>query len=232
MHFFGPDGSGKSSQVNLLLQRYLNRNVKARKYWIRSPHTLAYLLWEVALKVGFFRTISNKSGSYIKVPCVNRSWLMGRLWALVEWVSVLPFVVRADLYLLCGYTLIAERYLIDTLTFVAFSIDDPKFAQSPLAKLYLALIPKKTRFIFIDADYQTIYKRKSIFVNLTNPQDASNMAVGTSIKSELEPQAFIDFQRAIYQSIAKTTHALTINTAENSMQQTSRLIQQHLGLTE
>jgi thymidylate kinase len=222
VHFFGPDGAGKSTQADLVLAKLAGKNVKVRKYWARSPHTLAYLLWELAMKVGFYETVSGASGSFIKVPLVRKSRLLGRLWAIVELVSVLPLVMRAQLYLLCGYTLIAERYVLDTIAFVAFSINDAAFVQSPFAKLFTLLIPAQTKFILIDADYNTIHQRR-----------AAQLSYGTtssSIKTEMEPQAFIDFQRAVYQSLAQTTNALIVNTSEHTQQETFDLVAKYLGI--
>jgi hypothetical protein len=230
IHFFGPDGAGKSTQVNLLVSEFLSKRIKVRKYWIRSPHTLAYVLWKVSLKIGFFRTVSNKSGAYIKVPAVHRNRVLGRLWSLVELVSILPLVVRANLYLLSGYTLIAERYVLDTIAFVAFSINDSGFLQSPISWLFLALIPAKTKFIFVDADYDTIVQRRVHFLN--NEIVCSKKAPkknGSAIKTELEPREFIDFQRILYKTIAQANGALVINTSKHSPKETFNLILDYLN---
>jgi thymidylate kinase len=222
IHLFGPDGAGKSTQAYLLTAKLTSKNVQVRKYWTRSPHTLAYLLWELAMKIGFYETISGASGSFIKVPCVRRNRVLGRFWSLIELISVLPLAIRAKLYLFCGYTLVAERYIVDTIAFVSFSINDTTFPQSPMAKLFMKLIPKNTRFIFIDADYNTIRQRRAATLSWG--------ASASSIKTEMEPQAFIDFQRAVYKRLAIDTNALVVNTAEHSQQDTFNLIAAYLHL--
>jgi thymidylate kinase len=223
IHFFGPDGGGKSTQADLLAVRLMSKEIKVRKYWTRSPHTLAYILWRLSIKIGFFRTVSNVSGAYIKIPSVQKNRVLSELWAILELVSVIPLIIRAHLYLLCGYTLIAERYILDTIAFVAFSINDSSFSQSYLAKLFRALIPTKTKFIFIDADYETISKRRAHYL-------ASAKVWNASIKTELEPREFIDFQRATYKALARTTNALIICTAKHSKQETFNLIVKYLSI--
>lgn len=230
IHFFGPDGAGKSTQADLLLVHLMRKNVKVRKYWTRSPHTLAYVLWELSLKIGFFRTVSNASGAYIKVPAVHRNHLLGRLWSLIELMSILPLIVRAQFYLLSGFTLIAERYVLDTIAFVAFSIDDLSFLKSPLLRLFTALIPVKTKFVFIDADYDTIYQRRVHFLSRNANTNRATKLGGSSIKTELEPREFIDFQRAVYKSLARTEMALVVNTAEHSQQETFNLVLNYVDL--
>jgi thymidylate kinase len=221
IHLFGPDGSGKSSQADLLLARLAAQKVKVRKYWLRSPHTLAFLLWTLSIKVGFYRTVAGKSGTYIRIPAVNRSRVLRGIWPLVELVSVIPLVVRAQLYLLSGYNLIAERYVLDTVAFVAFSVDDASFTQKLTAKLFLKLIPKNAQFIFIDADYDTICARRA----------GSLLYGGSIIKTELEPREFIEFQRDIYKKLAQTTNALVVNTAEHSKEETFARITSYLSNT-
>lgn len=229
IHFFGPDGAGKSTQVDLLVRDFLSRRMKVRRYWIRSPHTLAYLLWKVSLKIGFYRTVSSASGAFIKVPAVHQNHMLGRLWSLIELVSILPLVVRAQLYLLSGYTLIAERYVLDTIALVAFSINDAHFLQSPISRIFLALIPAKTKFILVDADYDTIAKRRALFLSSeTRPKEKlRNHSI--SIKTELEPQKFIDFQRTLYTSLAEASNALVINTSRRSLKETFNMISDYLN---
>jgi len=229
IHFFGPDGAGKSTQVNLLVSDFLSKRIKVRKYWIRSPHTLAYVLWRISLKIGFFRIVSSASGDFIKVPAVHRNHMLGRLWSLIELVSVLPLVVRAQFYLLSGYTLIAERYVLDTIAFVAFSINDANFLQSPISRMFLALIPAKTKFILIDADYDTIFKRRALFLSNEIQFKKELGKHGTPIKTELEPRKFIDFQRTLYTSLARVNNALVINTSKHSLKETSDIILDYLN---
>lgn len=62
VHFFDPDGSGKSTQVNLLVDYYLNRGIKVRKFWLRSPHTFAYLLWRFLVLIVFTVVLKMYSG--------------------------------------------------------------------------------------------------------------------------------------------------------------------------
>ncbi|MCW4009504.1 MAG: (d)CMP kinase [Candidatus Bathyarchaeota archaeon] len=228
VHFFGPDGSGKSTQADLLTAYLKTKNVKTRKYWLRSPHTLAFLLWELSIKVGFLRVVSNASGAYIKIPAVNRSRIVSQVWALIELISVAPLVVRAQLYLLSGYTLVAERYLLDTIAFVAFSIGDKSFPHGQIAKLFLALIPAGTKFVFIDADYDTITQRRARFLEQKPVSENTVEVKVSSIKTELEPREFIDFQREIYRTLAQEKKALIVDTSRHSQEEAFNMILAYL----
>ena len=136
--------------------------------------------------------------------------------------------MRSYLYLLSGYTLIAERYVLDTMTTVAYSIDDAAFLQSPLSKLFMILIPKRTKFIFIDADYDTVFKRRAPLLENGKFLAKSEKVYGSIPRSAVEPQDFIDFQRQMYCTLAKSTNALSINSSQHSIKETFDIIMRYL----
>ncbi|MEM2507191.1 MAG: hypothetical protein QXF61_09145, partial [Nitrososphaeria archaeon] len=161
VHFFGPDGSGKSTHVNILLKVFRKRNVKAKKCWVRSPHTLAFLLWRLFVKIGFCRSVYNPLGTPFKFPAVDRNEMLRLLWGLVEFFGILPMVFKIRIMMFKGYKLIAERYILDSVVTIAYFINDMSFLKSRLARLLFNFIPKNTVFIFLDSDYQTIFRRRA-----------------------------------------------------------------------
>jgi hypothetical protein len=202
--FFGPDGAGKSTHVELLLKHFQSNRTKVRKVWIRSPHTLAYLLSCLLVKIGFYRTTVNPFGMQVKVPAVHTNLRLGFFWSMIELVSVLPLILfRVYVPLFLGYTLIAERYVVDTAVTIAYFINDVGFLQSHIAKLLLLFIPKNTIFIHLDSDYSTIMKRRDHIV---------------------EPYDFIKFQRMAYKIMESSVSAILINTSNISIEQTSERI--------
>lgn len=217
IHFFGPDGSGKSAQARILVASLNRKSIRAKKVWLRAHHTLAFLLWKLFIRIGFHRVISNCLGVDSKLPAVDRSRLLRSFWSLIEFVSILPIVWRTYLIILRGYRVIAERYVLDTITAIAYTINDIRFLRSRVSRLLLRLIPKSTVFILLDADYETICRRR-VF-------DQNNVR-----KSSVEPRVFIEFQRTAYKVLAKSFGALTIDTSKTSIEETSRIIQRYLGL--
>lgn len=202
--FFGPDGAGKSTHVELLVNHFQSNKTKVRKVWIRSPHTLAYLLSRFFVKIGFYRVVSNPFGRRAKIPAVHTSRFFRCFWSMIELVSVLPLILfRVYIPLFLGYTLIAERYLVDTVVTIAYFLSDLGFLQSRTAKLLLCFIPKNTVFIHLDSDYSTIMKRRSRMV---------------------EPYDFIKFQRMGYKMIENSVGAMFIDTSNISVEQTSKRI--------
>lgn len=198
--FIGPDGAGKSTQAELLVNYFQSNKTKVRKVWIRSPHTLAYLLSRLFMKIGIYRTVSNPFGRQLKVPAVHTNWWFRLFWSMIELVSVLPLILfRVYIPLFLGYTLIADRYLVDTVVTIAYFLNDLGFSKSRTAKLLLCFIPKNTVFIHLDSDYSTILKRRSLMV---------------------EPYDFIEFQRVGYKIMGKSIGAVYIDTSNTTVRQT------------
>ena len=226
VHFFGPDGSGKTTHVEILINVLRKEEPRVKKIWLRSPHTLAFLLWRLFVKIGFYRTVSNPFGDFIKLPAVNHKKSLRTIWALTEFFSVLPLIIRIKFSMLRGYKCVAERYILDTATTIAYFVGDIGFLRSRISRTLYLFIPSDTAFIFLDSDFRTVYKRRAHFYNV-DPQQKTR-TYGALPKSAVEPQSFIDFQRASYKVLAKSFNALVINTPERTIEQTSSEILEYL----
>ncbi|MHA1832379.1 MAG: hypothetical protein ACTSV7_00170 [Candidatus Baldrarchaeia archaeon] len=227
IHFFGPDGAGKSTQVKMLIDRLRIYEPKVRKCWVRSPHTLAFLLWRVFIKIGFYRVICNPFGMEVKLPGVNRSRLLRQFWAIIEFFSVLPLVMRIRFSMWRGYKFIAERFILDTVTTVAFFIGNIDFLKSRTSKLFFLLIPRDTVFIFLDSNYETIFRRRASLLG-SNNNNREKRGYGSVPKIAVEPREFIDFQRKAYKVLAKNFNAFEIDTSTSSIDDTLHSILEYL----
>ncbi len=232
VHFFGPDGSGKSTQVNLLVDYYQNQGIKVKKFWLRSPHTFAYLLWKFLVFIGFYRCIENAVGVQVKIPAIQRSSFLKKFWSIVELLSVLPLIARAKLYLSRGYSLIAERYIFDTITTVAFFLDDSAFSRSIFSRIFLRFLPNETAFIFLDADFETIYKRRAKFYSMPRSTNRRFFRNDEPPSPNLEPYSFIDFQRKLYAEFARSYSACVIDTSNSSVEETFSQIKEYLSTSD
>jgi len=202
--FFGPDGSGKSTHVELLVNHFQSHENKVRKAWIRAPHTLAYLLSRFFVKIGFCRVVLNPFGKKTKLPAVHLNRWIRLFWSVVELVSVIPIILfRVYIPLFLGYTVIAERYVVDTIVTVAYYTNDLGFLKSRTARVLLSFVPKKTVFIHLDSDNSTITKRRGRIV---------------------DSHDFIEFQRRGYKIMGNSVEALFVDTSNLSVEQTQKQI--------
>lgn len=231
IHFFGPDGSGKSTQVEILINLLRSQGVDARKCWVRAHHTIAYILWRLFVKIGFYREVRNAFGVATKIPAVNRNKLLGFFWSIAELIGVFPHLLKVYYYLWRGRTLVAERFILDTITTIAYFLDDLNFLKSCFSRLLMRLIPNDTVFIFLDADYEIIFNRRAPLYKMRQQNlKVRRKEYGAIPDSSVEPMIFINFQRIAYRNLSKLFDTLYIDTSQNSIEQTSKIILKHLGL--
>ncbi len=186
--FFGPDGSGKTTQADILSQELTKRGIKNKRFWMRSLHTLAFLISNITMKLFALHDIYEFREKY--------AVKFRRLWYIIELISILPLVIRFYLLLYKGYVVIADRFVIDWIVSLAYVMRDESFINSKYAKLVLMFIPKSSLLIFLDANYDVICRRRG---------------------SDIENEEYIIFQRYYYNLFANMLGALIIDSSNRNI---------------
>ena len=204
---FGPDGVGKSTHAKILANDLRIRGYKVGIVWIKSCHTLAYVLSRLYKKIDSRNVELNAYGMIVRIYplCSNR--LNRFLWALIEFVSLLPWIIL-KVYLpltIMKKFVISDRYLIDSVVTIAYMINDTTFDSSYIAKLMLSLIPRNSALIYLIADYNTILKRRG------------KMA---------ESKEFYYFQKRMYDRLSKRLGAIKIETTNRDILETAKVIRE------
>ena len=202
---YGPDGVGKSTQIDILAKQLTADGHTVKKVWLRGPHTMAFLLSRILIKAGRTRHLSNPFGRVKTLPDIGTNPLIKQLWALTEFVSVLPLlVIRVILPLKLGYHVLADRYVLDVVVSTAFYINDPNFIRHKISNILMGFIPTSSVLIHLDADYDTLIKRRGNLV---------------------EPESFIDFQKNGYALLSQRVPTHYIDTSKLTVDETSEAIQ-------
>jgi thymidylate kinase len=192
--FFGPDGSGKTTQAGLLSDQLKSRGFSVKQIWMRSLHTLAFLISRIAQQFLKLNDVYEFRSKYVG---------HSNLWYLVEFVSIIPLILfRLYLPLLRGHIVVADRLVIDWIVSVAYWTHNPSFINSHWADFALTLIPKDAIMIYIDAEYQVLsYRRQH----------------GESFD-------YISFQRTCYIMFADKLNAAKVDTSNKNIQQVNEII--------
>lgn len=207
--FFGPDGAGKTTQADMLLARLSESGIRCKKFWLRSPHTLAYLLWRLLFKLSKYRIEKNHVGKEFYAPSLTNQYIKV-IWSIVEFISIIPHILRFYMLINGGYVVIAERYVIDTIANIAYFINEKNFVNSKIANMLVRFIPGNVVLIYLDADYDTIVKRRG---------------------SLTEPPKYIEIQRYIYEYYALLFGAPIISTTRYNKESVNRIILQYINIT-
>jgi thymidylate kinase len=227
--FFGPDGAGKSTQAELLVNFLTARGLRVKRAWVRSTHTFAYLLWMLFYKLnlcddrsGMFRKMrfgfavsylnESQYGAVSPItmsPPILKGFVSRWIWATIEVVSIIPVVIlQVYLPLLLGRVVVAERFVVDSIASIAYFLDDESFVDSWHARFLLRLVPRGTAFVFVDADYGTILLRR---------------------KEVAGPREYTEFHRRLYEKMSKIVGALYVNTSSLSVEEANERILGFVG---
>jgi hypothetical protein len=209
IHFFGADGTGKTTQGQMLVMYMRKKGIDAKLVRIRSGRTFASILYSFFKKVTPNLVVLGGDKRVLRIRSIRGRF--GRTtWSLIEFGSMLPWLIRGVFVPISrGKTVVAERYIIDAIATIAFMIDDPSWEKSCLARVMLDFIPRNSAFIHLDASYRTIASRKGLSV---------------------DPRGYLEFQRGTYLRFAKATGAITIDTSKHSLLETHKLIYDFVDL--
>lgn len=213
--FFGPDGSGKTTQSRLVASNLKEQGFRVRFVWIRAHHSLASVLSKILVCFGYCRPNNAQANNY-KLFDINLVPRLKRFWELIEFVSVIPWILlKVKLPLLLGFVVVADRYLIDTIVSVAYFVEDDEYLSGYTARILLGMAQKNAFLIHLDAETSVILKRR---------------------KDEQLDLDFVAFQKKLYMHFADALGVLTIDTSNKNPKETCKIIlntySSHLQSTE
>lgn len=154
IYFFGPDGTGKTTQANLITKRLRATGFRVWRASVKQHHTLAYLLLTI---------LSRKNKNTISYCGFNDAVTrrIRRPWKILEIISLFPTVFyRVILPLLLNYVVICDRYVLDTLVTLSYFLKDPTLLSGVYVKLMIKLIPRNALLFYLDAETDVILQRK------------------------------------------------------------------------
>lgn len=249
VHFFGPDGAGKSTQVDLLVGELKSRGVRAKKCWIRSPHTLAFLLSMFLLRIGFYRVSSTSIGKPEKSRVVGHKPQLGDIqpwdvrinpWRGISFDREGNVVVRERIPAVNSSALLrwfwAAIELVSVLPLILYLVYFRLFLGYVLVAERYVIDTVVTIAYFID-DMGFLYSpiagallscipKNSVCVYLDSSYDTMIKRRGYDV----EVRSFIEFQRKAYGILANHLEVPVIDTSRLSVQETSTIISRYLGL--
>lgn len=181
----------------MLVDALNHRGIKTHKLWLRSLHTLAFIISKIAMKLLHLKDVYEFRSKYsYKQP-------LRSLWYGIELVSILPLVFsKMFIPLKLGDTVVAERFVVDWIVSLSYVTRNEVLLNGALARLVLGLIPKESLIIYVDATADAIRARG-------RKEDSFE---------------FIEFQRKSYTKLARLINAITIDTSDKNLHEVHKLI--------
>ena len=178
--------------------------------WIRANHILAFVLSRFFIKMGYYRIepgpprkVVVDGGRAFHVATLPST---ERVSPWIEVLSLVPIVLgRVFIPLLLGYAVIAERYVIDSVVTIAYTLGNNDFLHSTLCRVLLRMIPDDALLIYLRAEYSKILDRRG--------EDGRG-------------PAFIEHQVREYDRVAAAMQCPVISTDNRSISDSQRLLRE------
>jgi thymidylate kinase len=160
IYITGADGTGKTTQAHLLLERLRVQGIKARVVWLRFPFFFSLPLLAYARLCGC-SWYEEESDYRLGYWDFRRSWLMR---AVFPWVlladAFLAALSRIYLPLLRGETIVCERFALDMLADLMVATQDESYHRSLPGRGFIRLIPRNAQLVVLDLDADTARNRR------------------------------------------------------------------------
>ena len=155
--FFGTDGVGKSTLAKMLADTFSKNGEDVKVRWMRGMHTLASV---VAKFFSHFNTFRGGNNPYYQIGIPRR---LTRVWQLIEFGSALPIILfRVVLPLAFGARIVAERFTVDLLAWIADTSNDRSYLYTTEARFLLALASKADVKVHVTASIEELSKRRRL----------------------------------------------------------------------
>jgi thymidylate kinase len=157
--FSGVDGSGKSTQVDLLEKSFEKINVAVLRIRSRWRPVLSLPLLVIMKRLGYAR-VHRAGGVYIVETRLPSRGGLTSLWCILTQVeNIVKTGVKVVFPLLLGRTVICDRYALDMVVDGMAGFHDPP-DHTRLGFQLLRLLPKPNFAFFMDIDPEVAFKRK------------------------------------------------------------------------
>jgi len=140
--FSGVDGSGKSTQIDILKEQLAKQGHPVYSLWSRGGYTPGFELLKKILRCILGKK-SVPSGRNKKRDKAMSNTLIIRLWLMIAILDLLAlYVITIRLKSFLGNVVICDRYLGDTFIDFSLNFSNSNFEKMWLWKLLVVIYPK------------------------------------------------------------------------------------------
>lgn len=162
-HFYyttGSDGTGKSTQADLMIDYLETLGLKPQRLWLR----FAFLTSTPLMVYARFRGFSwheQESGISQGYWDFSQSWLLRNL---LPWLMLLDAAIvslfRVYIPLWRGQTIVCERFVLDMIADLELALNDSTFHAKLPGRLFFKLLPKNATIVLLDGETVVLQSRR------------------------------------------------------------------------
>jgi thymidylate kinase len=163
----GIDGSGKTTQVNLLEERLRKSQPRLIRIWSRWRALSSLPLLTILLRRGYAQVHSTSSIGFVETRIPERSGLASLWCFLTQLDNLMKTGVKVIVPLMLGYTVLSDRYTLDLLVEGMADLHDPSTSRR-LGYRLVRLLPRPKVAFFIDVSAEVAFSRKPDLPSLSH----------------------------------------------------------------
>lgn len=158
----GVDGSGKTTQANMLVDRLRKEGLRCRYAWFRFYHFTSLPLLAYARLMGLSEMKTLKSGRKIGYHYFYRSKVVSTLYPFFLFIDTLIFII-IKIYIprrLFKTGMVCDRFIYDTIVDLMISTGDSNIHRSKIGRLFLRLMPRNMRALMLKVNEPVLRERR------------------------------------------------------------------------
>ncbi|ACJ17347.1 Hypothetical protein TON_1856 [Thermococcus onnurineus NA1] len=158
----GPDGTGKTTQAKMLIEKLREMGYEYEYRWMRFHHFISLPVLALARLMGLTEIQTLPDGRKIGYHHFYRSKLISTVYPITLYLDMLLAMIF-KIYIplkVQRKRLVCDRFIYDTLVDLTIDLDNIEFDNSKTAKKFLKLIPRDCLTILLIAPYEKIKERR------------------------------------------------------------------------
>jgi len=162
IYLCGIDGSGKTTQTNLIKTHLNHTRLKYKCLWLRWAAFTSYPLLAVCRILGYTLWKANpRSDTKYPEHHFYRNRAVAKLWTWLFTIDMhLHSFLKVKLPLKTGHIVLCDRFIIDAIVDLIIETQNYQLYKSFIGKLLLSLIPNGSTTVLIDLNEYEAYSRK------------------------------------------------------------------------
>lgn len=160
--FSGTDGSGKSTQINLLTKEFQKKGFSTKCVWARGGYTPLFSTLKKILKLLFRKKTSSIENNLFRKKILKKK-LVSRIWLVIAIIDLIIFYGIYVRIISCFVNIIiCDRYIEDTLIDFKINFSDTFNDRSFLWRLLVLIVPRPNLSFLLFVPVDTSVARSKI----------------------------------------------------------------------